>query len=72
MRWTDVSSRLPLQSLEALADRESMPAEIAQQPVAVTGMWIAIRAAAHAAVLHHLGSHREERGGLLLERCLRT
>jgi proteasome lid subunit RPN8/RPN11 len=66
MRWTEQVAELPLQPLAALATRlpgiDALLAELAPGG----GLLIAVDAAAADDVLRHLGSHDEERGGLLL------
>ena len=65
MRWVEVTPRLPLQPLGALAGREPALAESAGH-AAAPGLQIAITAHAQAAALRHLAGHPEECGGLLL------
>lgn len=64
MRWTEQAPGLPLQSLDLLADRAPMLAEL----LATTdgGLLVGVNALAGEAVLQHLADHAEERGGLLL------
>lgn len=66
MRWTEQAAELPLLPLAALASRlpgiEALLGELAP----ADGLVIVVDVAAADEVLRHLGSHGEERGGLLL------
>jgi proteasome lid subunit RPN8/RPN11 len=66
MRWTEQVAQLPLQPLEALATRLPGIDALLEGLAPADGLVIAVDAAAADDVLRHLGSHGEERGGLLL------
>jgi len=66
MRWTELAPSLPLQSLEALAEREPALAALLQAGPSAAGLFVAVSAAAYEAVLRHLGDDPDEQGGLLL------
>jgi proteasome lid subunit RPN8/RPN11 len=66
MRWTEQAADLPLQPLAALAARLPGIEALLGGLAPADGLVIAVDAAAADGVLRHLGSHCEERGGLLL------
>ena len=66
MRWTEQAAELPLQPLAALALRLPGIDALLSELAPVDGLVIAVDPAAADDVLRHLGSHGEERGGLLL------
>jgi proteasome lid subunit RPN8/RPN11 len=66
MRWTEQATELPLQPLAALATRLPWIDALLGELLPADGLVIAVDAAAADGVLRHLGSHGEERGGLLL------
>jgi proteasome lid subunit RPN8/RPN11 len=66
MRWTEQVPSLPLQPLEALAEREPALAALLQSNPCGGGLLVAVGTAACATVLRHLGDHPDEQGGLLL------
>lgn len=66
MRWTEQAAELPLRPLAALAARLPGIDALLREPARENGLVIAVAAAAADDVLRHLGSHREEQGGLLL------
>lgn len=66
MRWTEQAAELPLQPLTALATRLPGIDALLVDLAPVDGLVIVVEAAAADAVLSHLGSHGDERGGLLL------
>jgi len=66
MRWTEQAAELPLQPLAALATRLPAIDALLGELAPADGVVIAVDTAAADDVLRHLGSHGEERGGLLL------
>jgi proteasome lid subunit RPN8/RPN11 len=66
MRWTEQAAELPLQPLTALATRLPGIDALLDELEPADGLVIAVDDAAADDVLRHLGSHGEERGGLLL------
>lgn len=66
MRWIEQAAELPLQPLTALAERLPGIDVLLGDLAPADGLVIAVDAAAADDVLRHLGSHEEERGGLLL------
>jgi proteasome lid subunit RPN8/RPN11 len=66
MRWTEQAAELPLQPLAALATRLPGIDALLRELARADGLVIAVAAAAADDVQRHLGSHGEERGGLLL------
>jgi proteasome lid subunit RPN8/RPN11 len=66
MRWTEQTAQLPLQPIAALATRLPGIDAMLRGATPADGLLIAVDAAAADEVRRHLGSHGEERGGLLL------
>jgi proteasome lid subunit RPN8/RPN11 len=66
MRWTEQAAELPLQPLTVLAARLPGIDVLIGELAPADGLVIAVDATASDDVLRHLGSHDEERGGLLL------
>ena len=66
MRWTEQAAALPLQPLTALGTRLPGMDALLRDLAPADGLVIAVDAAAADAVLHHLASHGDEQGGLLL------
>ncbi len=66
MRWTEQAAELPLLPLAALATRLPGIDALLRGSARADGLVIALAAAAADEVRRHLGSHGEERGGLLL------
>jgi proteasome lid subunit RPN8/RPN11 len=64
MRWTERTPDLPLQSLDALAER--LPQLAGLLATSGEGLLIGVDGAVEEAVLQHLAAHQDERGGLLL------
>jgi len=66
MRWIEQAAELPLQPFTAIAARLPGIDVLLGKLAPSDGLVIAVDAAAADDVLRHLGSHDEERGGLLL------
>jgi proteasome lid subunit RPN8/RPN11 len=66
MRWTELAPSLPVQPLEALAEREPALAALLQANPSRAGLIVAVSAVTGETVLRHLGDHAEEQGGLLV------
>ena len=64
MRWTEQAPALPLQSVDALADRAPLLAALLA--TTADGLLVGVAAPAGEAILQHFADHTEERGGLLL------